>query len=315
MTTNTLAPKRTDIRVAPNRAVQSLDIAFWGVRGSIPTPGKQTAEYGGNTTCLEVRGSDGGAVIIDAGSGIRELGMSLLERERGKVQTKLFITHTHWDHIQGFPFFAPAYVPGCSVEVYCGKKNLSERLVEQDHTRQIFAGQQDVERGYFPIGVDVMKSATFHDINGGQTVHHGSLAITPVYHNAHPGGMFAYHLQDGGRRVVFTGDYEHDGAQGYQFGFWDRNLIATAWNADALIIDAQYTPVEYEKKKGWGHSTIERVCEIATEAAVKRLYITHHDPLHTDTILASMEKHTQEYMRDIIGTHIPVSFAREGMHA
>ncbi len=299
--------------VAPVRAAAAtLELAFWGVRGSVPTPGRETVQYGGNTTCLEVRGSDGGVAILDAGTGIRELGLSLLRQGKGSVATKIFITHDHLDHIHGFPFFTPGYVPGCTVDVYSGKKDLAERIGE-GHTRQIFAGQMDVGRGYFPVGVDMMGGVTFHDVKPGQTVRHGSMEITALFHGAHPGGMFAYHIRDGGRTLLFAGDYEHDGKPGYQFGFWDRTLIAAAWGVDTLVVDTQYSPAEYASKKGWGHSQYKQMNELVAEAAVKRAYYTHHDPLHTDRALSAMEHCAQDHLREIVGCRTPLVFAREGM--
>ena len=315
-----------------------MKLTFYGVRGSIPTPGKNTIEYGGNTTCLEIISRTGDEYIIDAGSGIRELGNTLMTRQQGKVRAKLFVTHDHWDHIQGFPFFTPAYVPGCTVDVYSGYKSAIRQLTRQqksavidlesvvesgntavfnkssasNHTKEVFNGQQDVERGYFPIGIESMGSElTFHDLKQYEIVSNG-LEVSYMHHSAHPGGMFSYQFSELGKRIVFTGDYEHDGPSTHIFGSNDEKMIAWARNADVFVIDAQYTPEEYEKRKGWGHSQIERACHLAAAANVKRLYITHHDPTHGDDALKSMEERARWYVRDILNASMSVVFAREG---
>ncbi|MBI3334453.1 MBL fold metallo-hydrolase [Candidatus Pacearchaeota archaeon] len=320
---------------------------FWGVRGSIPTPGRSTIDYGGNTTCIEVVADSGDVYILDAGSGIRELGFNLMALYQGKVAAKVFITHDHWDHIQGFPFFVPAWAPGCKVDVYSGDKDMHRKLnsqnkqsetsfltleqitkgdtailskddVRSNHTKSVFEGQQDVDRGYFPVPVKFMGSQlTFHDLKEYQVVQNG-LGVSYMYHSAHPGGMFSYKLEEGERKLVFAGDYEHDGSGYGQFGENDKRMIEWAKDAEIFIIDAQYTPEQYEGKagpprKGWGHSQIERVCELAAAANVKHLYVTHHEPTHTDATLAKMEQRAKDYMANVLKSDIPVTFAREGM--
>lgn len=321
-----------------------MKLTFWGVRGSIPTPGRSTNEYGGNTTCLEVRSQTNEVYLVDAGSGIREAGNVLMKEFKGQVKAKLFITHDHWDHIQGFPFFTPAYVPSCEVTVYSGDKSIIRKLTEQDgqsdtshfrrktleaelsgnttvlakstqtnHTKKVFEGQQDVEKGYFPVSVQQMGAKlTFRDLKEYEIVENG-LRVSYMFHDAHPGGMFSYKFQEEEKKIVFTGDYEHDGTEYGSFGTRDKKMIDWAQNADVLIIDGQYTPEEYEKKKGWGHSQIERVCELSVAANVKKLYITHHDPLHTDFFLDEMYLRAQSYMTDTLKSTIPVVFAKEVM--
>jgi phosphoribosyl 1,2-cyclic phosphodiesterase len=309
-----------------------MNLTFWGVRGSIPTPGRSTIEFGGNTTCMEVRSKENDVYIIDAGSGIRELGNALMVEYKGKVRAKLLITHDHWDHIHGFPFFIPAYVPGCEVSIYSGDKHLAKKLRKGDlediargntevftkeertnHTKEVFNGQQNVERGYFPVSIDQMASRlSFNDLKQYELMVN-SLNVSYMAHSAHPGGMFSYQMSEHGKRLVFAGDYEHDGSSYGSFGENDLSMIAWARNADALVIDAQYTPEEYEKKKGWGHSQIERICELAAAANVRRMYITHHDPMHNDETLKAMEARAQSYMRNTLKSNTEVVFAKEGM--
>lgn len=357
-----------------------MKLKFWGVRGSLPTPPtareirdklydaltgavgvdlnnpEAVKEYvnnlpwhtrstaGGNTTCAEVVSESGDEYIIDAGSGARPLGLDLMGRHKGKVNAKIFISHDHWDHIQGFPFFVPAYVPGCKVEVYSGDKNLLKKLEQQamqsdtaflrrkdlenrversgntvvmnkdpatNYTKEVFKGQQDVERGYFPIGIEQMGSAlSFRDLKQYEVVVNG-LNVSYMFHTAHPGGMFSYKLVENGKTIVFAGDFERDG-KGREYGENDRKLIEWAKDADVLVIDAQYTPDEYKTKIGWGHSEIEGVCELAGAAGVKTLYLTHHDPTHDDRKLSAMEGNARAYMAAHVG-NIPVYLAREGM--
>jgi phosphoribosyl 1,2-cyclic phosphodiesterase len=315
-----------------------MKIKFYGVRGSLPAPGRNTVEYGGNTSCFEIVSKEGESYIFDAGSGIRDLGNELMVRYQGRVKTRVFITHDHWDHIQGFPFFVPAYVPGCKVEVYSGDKDLAKKLAEaqvranghlsgktleemaatgdtvvqskeprMNHTKEIFQGQQDTSRGYFPVSIEQMGSElTFRDLKQYEIVTNG-LTVSAMFHNAHPPGMFSYQIKEYGRRVVYTGDYEHDGGEN------DEKMITWANEADVLIIDGQYTPEEYTKKKGWGHSHIEKICELAAKAKVKRVYVTHHDPLHNDAQLTQMESRAKKYMQEVVKSNIPVIFAREEM--
>lgn len=308
-----------------------MKITFWGVRGSIPTPGESTVRYGGNTTSLECIAAAGETYILDAGSGIIGLGNSLMARHKGKVNAKILITHEHYDHIQGFPFFVPAYVPGCEIEVYAADKSRPEQFVGNsagktleekvatnksvgtNYAKEIFAGQQDKSKGYFPVEIkDMGANVQFFELNGAELRGNG-INVSYIFHSAHPGGMIAYKLEENGKKVVFTGDYEHDGAPNFDFGTNDRKIIDFAQGADALVIDGQYTPEEYVKKKGWGHSNIERIYEIAVAAKVKKLYVTHHDPMHTDKMLDEMQERTRNYMANVIKQDIPVTYAREGM--
>lgn len=319
-----------------------MKLEFYGVRGSHPKADRRMMNYGGNTTCLYLRSESGQNYIVDAGTGIVDLGSKLLQEGKGKTDVKVFITHDHWDHIQGFPFFTPAYIPNCNVDVYSGDKKLASKLGEQDrqtdtarikrselekatsghttvinrsgasnHTSQVFEGQQMPP--YFPVPVSVMgPNLRFHDLKEGELVENG-LTASYMYHSAHPGGMFSYKFQEKGKTFVFAGDFEHDGESSGKFGSNDKKLIDWAKDADVLVIDAQYTPEEYEGKKGWGHSQIERINEIAKEANVKRLFITHHDPAHTDEKLDEMQERARKYMKEVLHSDIPVNFAREGM--
>ncbi len=323
-----------------------MKLTFYGVRGSHPQTDQDMTRYGGDTTSLRIVSASGDEYMFDAGSGAIKLGKELMGQYRGQVRAKVFITHDHWDHIQGFPFFIPAYVPGCEVDVYSGDKKLAAKLVaqtrtsdtafikrsqlekeiqgdtvvlnkgpERNHTKDVFAGQQNVEGGYFPVPISAMSSnLRFHDLKEDFVVQNG-LSVSYRYFNeiSHPGGMFSYKIQEGNKRIVFGGDYEHDGADYGIFGENDKRLIEWTEGADALVIDGQYTPEEYLKKKKWGHSQIERICEIAAQAHVKQLYITHHDPDHTDSKLDSMHEQAQRFMTHHLKQDIPVIFAKQKM--
>ncbi len=310
-----------------------MKITFWGTRGSLPTPGKSTIEYGGNTTTLECITQADETYILDAGSGIRELGNALMAKYKGKVNAKILITHEHYDHIQGFPFFTPAYVPGCEIEVYAGNKSKPEQFSGNskatledmirtaqtnksdgtNYTKEIFDGQQNKKKGYFPVEIkDMGANIKFAELNGAEIKGKG-INISYIFHSAHPGGMLAYKLEENGKTAVFTGDYEHDGAPNFDFGQNDRKIIDFAKGADVLIIDGQYTPEEYAKKKGWGHSQIERICEIAIAAQAKQVYVTHHDPMHTDATLNQMQERTKKYMAEVLKSDIKIDYAKEAM--
>ena len=290
-------------------------IRFWGVRGSIPVPGKDTLKYGGNTTCIEVVTAAGDRIIIDAGTGIRVLGQELVKEEygQGKGVAHIFFTHTHWDHIQGFPFFAPIYV---------GKRNKDGKVVKNSSNVIHIYGAANVSRPieeslrgqmaadcYFPVALcDLSASLTFTALEDkGLKIGKTKIMALPLQH---PNGVLGYRIEDEGKIVTIATDCEHP-----ENGECDPNLLKLANRADLLIYDGQYTPEEYEPekfninkapKKGFGHSTAEEGVKAADKAKVKRLIITHHEPLHDDKMLTAMEKKMKAILPSI-------AFAREGM--
>jgi len=323
-----------------------MKIKFWGTRGSIPTPGKDTVMYGGNTTCLEIISDKGDEYIFDAGTGIRELGNDLLKRYAGKnLEAKLFLSHKHWDHMQGFPFFVPAYIPGNKIDIYSGdaevtqkdldllqskqdgvetkryRKDLDERLLketakitnkneENNKSKDVFKYQQ--KKPYFPVELDQMAAdICFKDIVEGFKVVNG-VEVSYKLMN-HPDGVFCYKIQDGSHSVIFATDYEHDNTVKNVADGDDVKLIAWAKDADILIYDGQYTPESYEKKKGWGHSTYEKGIDIAVEAGVKKLIFTHHDPMSTDEFIKNLEQKANEYfVSKNSNSNLSIEFAKEG---
>lgn len=251
-------------------------VRFWGVRGSIPMPGPRTAQIGGNTTCLEVRaGND--LIIFDAGTGIRGLGNALLKEM--PVQARMFFTHLHWDHIQGFPFFLPAFVRGNRFDLY-GVRKLTNTLAET------LIGQMNYPN--FPVSLDEMGAQIdFHDLQEGESVTVGEAVVTNTLLN-HPGGVHAYRVDYKGHSAVFATDTEH-------YSCLDPRLVKLAAGADLLIYDAMYTTDEYRgangglPRLGWGHSTWEEGVKVAREAQVGQLVLFHHDPDHDDETVHAIE--------------------------
>ena len=255
---------------------------FWGVRGSIPVPGHETAGVGGNTSCVEVRcGST--CIVFDSGTGIRLLGQRLLRET--PIEVHLFFSHVHWDHIQGFPFFGPAFVKGNTIHMY-GAAN-SRGTVES-----AMAGQMEFPN--FPVKLNQLASAlVFHDIAEGASVELPGGARVTAASGTHPGGVLAYRVDYNGKAVVYVTDTEHD-PDGI-----DQRIVALAKGADAFIYDAMYTPEEYDGRKdgrsrvGWGHSTYEEGAKIAIAAGVKRYVLFHHDPEQDDAAVRDKERRAQ----------------------
>lgn len=242
-----------------------LQLKFWGVRGSIPTPSRENLGYGGNTTCIEIR-SSAGIFIVDAGSGIRCLGVALQEEFAGEpCPVTILFTHFHWDHIQGLPFFAPLYAPSGEITFYAC------RAPEQ--TRELL--EMQMSGPYYPLGLDLVASKrTFAQVSA-EGIHRDGLRVFPFPMN-HPQSATGYRIEQDGAVIVHACDLEH-GHPGM-----DRVLRDHAQNADVLIMDAQYTPEEYESKRGWGHSTWLEATRVARECKVKQLVLFHHDPGHSD---------------------------------
>ncbi len=281
-----------------------MKIKFWGVRGSIATPSRKTVEFGGNTSCVSAE-LEGHVVIFDSGTGIRLLGKDLLARN-AKPGIDLFLSHLHWDHIQGFPFFAPNYVEGFHIKVH-GRGQAEASL------RQILAGQ--MEGPNFPVSLtDLNATITYRDLTPDKTEEIRSLDEKPlgaISHTLgrHPNGVTVYKLTEKstGASVVYATDTEH-AEKGP-----DKNIVALAQNADLMIYDGMYTPEEYDSHfKGWGHSTWEKGFEIAQAAGVKKLCVFHHDPDHDDDFLTALEKKVVDTCA-VREPSIKVVFAREQM--
>ena len=267
---------------------------FWGVRGSIPTPGSDTVRYGGNTACSELTLGDDNMIIFDAGSGIRVLGNDLMKRGK-PVKAAIFLTHTHWDHIQGFPFFVPAFIPGNKFIICgCGEADVS--------LEKIFLDQ--MKSAYFPVELsDMPASIGFKNMDEG-TYKISGCVVKTMYVN-HPGFTLGYRIEHDGKSLVYISDNEpypmeeSDSPDLENLKYKNKNnlkLAEFAKDADLFIHDCQYTPEEYESKKGWGHSPYDYVAELAIAANVKKFAVFHHDPMHDDKFVDEIV----EKVRDLI---------------
>ncbi|SVC69444.1 uncharacterized protein METZ01_LOCUS322298 [marine metagenome] len=286
-----------------------MKVRFWGVRGSTPSPGASTIRYGGDTTCIEMKvGTE--TIIFDAGSGIRPLGLKLMGEAQGEaIKIHLFITHTHWDHIQGFPFFVPAFIPNNHIMIY-GADHEAKTLPE------LFSGQ--MEREYFPIPIVAMGAELeFIPISEG-TLEIGDIEVSSMFVN-HPSMAFAYRVNYNGHSVVFGGDhepynnmlsyskiaYQVDGKQldieengKEKFSkLLDKKLALFCQDADLLIFDTAYTLDLYPQREGWGHSYPEYAVQIANMSGIKRLALTHHDPTDTDDKVDAKVEHTRQFIK------------------
>ena len=247
-------------------------VHFWGVRGSIPCPGPNTVKYGGNTPCVEMR-VGGHRLIFDGGTGLRGLGQFLLSQM--PIKAYMFFTHSHWDHIQGFPFFTPAFIKGNRFDIF-GAVAPNGSTIEQRLNDQMLHPN-------FPVPLQIMGAdLTFCDIEVGQSIPIDDIVIETTQLN-HPGEAVGYRVSWSDRAVVYATDTEHFPDR------LDENVIQLAKDADVLIYDATYTDQEYNSEKtpkvGWGHSTWQEAVKVAKAANVKQLVIFHHDPLHNDEFL------------------------------
>jgi phosphoribosyl 1,2-cyclic phosphodiesterase len=259
-----------------------MRVKFYGTRGSVPVCDADVQEFGGNTACILVIGPHH-AGILDAGSGIRNLGKDMLASDDPMFRQPMYMlfSHFHWDHIQGFPFFGPGYDPTREFIVTApGKGRMTQDL------RAIFEGQ--MAETYFPVPLDTMSAKfTFHT-PGEDEMHAGAAKLIANRHS-HPGGAYGYRLESVDDRVlVYCSDVEHEN------DVIDPSVVELARGADVLIHEAQYTTEELQSKRGWGHSSYEQALAVAEQAEVKRLVITHHDPDHDDAFLRDMERVCQD---------------------
>jgi phosphoribosyl 1,2-cyclic phosphodiesterase len=290
-----------------------MKVTFRGVRGSIPVPGPDTVRYGGNTTCIEVRTDAGDLIILDGGSGIRQLGNELLAKM--PLKASIFISHTHWDHIQGLPFFVPLFIPGNQFKIY----GAFDPVYGKD-LKSILS--QQMEYCYFPVRENELKSQIeYTNLRERQIIEVGSARVSCLLMN-HPVLNFGYRIEADGKSLFFTGDHEpqiniydpedEEYAEFQQMINSKEQLIAEFINeADLLISDCMYTEQEYPAKVGWGHGTIATSIAMATRAGAKKLLLTHHDPIRTDTQIDQMLASLGQ--RKDIPEGLEVDFAREGV--
>jgi phosphoribosyl 1,2-cyclic phosphodiesterase/ActR/RegA family two-component response regulator len=291
-------------------------VRFWGVRGSIATPGPSTLRYGGNTACVEVR-ADGQLIVLDAGTGIRPLGLSLAEEfKEVPLSLTLLITHTHWDHIQGFPFFDPAY------------NSLNRvRILGYEGARDGLLGalSSQMESPYFPVGWQQLPShITLQEMKQPE-FKIGRIRVETIYLN-HPGICVGYRLHTSAGIIAYLPDNEP--FQRYKYHAdpkahagsteileyarrMDQKLVDFIRDSEVLIIDGQYDATEYQTRVGWGHGCVDDVVALALNANVKRLYLFHHDPMHDDAKMDAMVEWARQFVK-ALGESLPVEAAREG---
>lgn len=283
-------------------------VRFWGVRGSIPTPGPRTRRYGGNTSCVELRHEDT-LIVCDAGTGLRELGVHLMRKHGDAPLTvHLFLSHPHWDHIQGFPFFGPAYRPNVTIFIYCP--------ADDDRNYRLLSGQ--MQDAYFPVGFSDLGARVVprkFDPSGvqidGVHVRH--------YNQKHPGGSLGFRFEADGQTVVYATDTELDAtvspsaskAPNAQRRF-PAEVIDAVRDANLLIGDAQYFDDEYEKKVGWGHPRATTLVDLAAQGNVEKLALYHHDPMHSDREVDAKVMLCHERAK-LLGSPVEIFGAREGI--
>ncbi len=286
-----------------------LFVRFWGVRGSIPTPGPRTRRYGGNTSCVEVRTATT-LLVFDAGTGLRELGVELLRGPPKPLAVHLFLSHPHWDHIQGFPFFGPAYVKTTTLSVYGPQGD--------DKNYRLLSGQ--MSNAYFPVRFSDLGANIVSRSFQGATVKAGDVTVT-CFDQKHPGGSYGFRVEHDGKTLVFATDSELDQVlldpeqpvddpEGLRT--LPPALVQAARGADLLIADAQYTEREYLQKVGWGHPRATTVVDFAVQAGARQLALTHHDPMHSDRDIDLLVMECQE-RASLHGADLEVFGAREGV--
>jgi phosphoribosyl 1,2-cyclic phosphodiesterase len=259
-------------------------IRFWGTRGSISVSGKETVKYGGDTACIEVRcGNE--ILILDAGSGIRKLGDKIIKEKPQHVS--ILFTHFHWDHIQGFPFFAPVFNSKYSITLI-GERKMNFSLEQLFHGQLMFP--------YFPLSLSELDAKiSYHEIKKNDRIVKDKVTIKLARLN-HPGGCIGYRIEYGGKSFVYATDTEH-------YSCLDKSLLKLSSQADVLVYDCNYTDDEYSgkvghPKTGWGHSTWEQGIKVAKAAKVKKFILFHHDPSHDDKFIDKLEKQAQKEFKE-----------------
>lgn len=289
-----------------------MKLRLWGVRGSIPAPGPDTAIHGGNTTCLEIRGDSDELIILDAGTGIHPLGLRLAKRT--PVTAHLFITHSHWDHIHGLPFFVPLFVPGNRVVVHGPPDLVTGEGIERVMNVQM-------QYSYFPVREAELRAALdYRTLSPGEIVTVGETTVTPILLN-HPVINFGYRIDCQGKSCFFTGDHEphtnlyppEDPAHASCQAMVDERyteLQSAIAGVDLIVADCAYGSAEYPSRHGWGHGTFASSIQLARTAGARRLICTHHEPMRSDAELVTL------FARELAAAgelgNLDVRLAREG---
>jgi len=288
-----------------------MTVRFWGTRGSIPTPGRKTEKYGGNTTCLEIRLGNT-MIVLDAGSGIRELGESWAREFDGKtIRANLLLTHLHWDHIQGFPFFAPAYQAGNSLTVY-GEDRPSGGI------RELLGGQM---RGdYFPTPLSAMRAKLEFRATAPEFEIDGLRVKT--FKLPHPGGSLGFRIESDDSVFVLATDCELDliarnaaeiKENHHVVRQYDEQLLQFFRGVDLLVIDTQFLDEEYPMRRGWGHNPVATVVDLCHQVSPKMAALFHHDPQHTDDMVTTLVMDAYQRLEQRGARDMLIFAAREGV--
>lgn len=290
---------------------ETIKVKFWGTRGSIPVPGKDTIKYGGNTPCVEVCLGGDSIIIFDAGTGIRVLGDALIQKKT-RVRAHIFFTHFHWDHIQGFPFFAPAYQPENHI-IFYGYEDKGSKL------GKIISDQ--MESVYYPVPMTRLgANIQFQPLIGNENYQIENFKISTFY-LMHPGNTIGYLLSHHDIKIAYLTDNElvsekYTGKgkkrQNIENSDYNKNIINFSKGVDLLIIDAQYSNEKYQHKQGWGHSRYSDVLEMGMAAGVKKLALFHHDPTHNDDLMDNIVSECQSIIKKR-GLKMECFGAQEGM--
>ncbi|MTI10873.1 MBL fold metallo-hydrolase [Curvivirga aplysinae] len=255
----------------------SFNVKFWGVRGSIACPSPQHIGFGGNTSCVEVN-AGGERLIFDAGTGLKGLGEAMVQEEGGSAY--ILLSHTHWDHINGFPFFTPAYMPNFKLKVMAG------HVRHEGGILKLFRGQ--MAQPFFPIPLEAMQSdMVFEDFTSGEEIVINDQVIVKTAALHHPNGATGYRVEYKGRAVCYVTDTEHIP------GETNENVVELIRDADLVIYDCTYTEEEFVSKVGWGHSTWEEGIRLCKLANARMMAIFHHDPSHTDDVMEQIERNAR----------------------
>ena len=265
---------------------------FWGVRGSLPCASENFARFGGNTSCVHVKAGPH-EIILDSGTGIVGLGHKLLKENLKKFH--IFFSHTHWDHIMGFPFFSPAFVKDCSLEIYGHLDDENKR----PHIKDILSGH--MSKPFFPVPLEIMVSSqSFHSFYPSHEIDLGSGVRIQTTKLNHPDGCCAYRIDYNNSSLCYVTDTEHIEGQS------DQNILNLIQGANAVIYDSAYTEEDFPSKKGWGHSTWQEGIKLCQMADVKMMFMFHHDIVNDDFKIEEMEREANEQRKNVFA-------AREGM--